>query len=82
MHPLVVLEKSTLRRMKEDRFIAASRDLDTILSSFLCSCILFAIVEQLVKRLFHSSRVKFLWSESLRVDVWCQRNGFGSWGPN
>ena len=32
--------------MEEDRSIAASRDLDTTLSSSCCSCILFAIVEQ------------------------------------
>ena len=34
---------------EEDRFIAAGRDLDTTLSSSFYSCILFAIVEQLIK---------------------------------
>ena len=33
--------------MEEDRFIAASRDLNTTLSSPFSPCILFAIVEQL-----------------------------------
>ena len=35
--------------MEEDRFIAASRDLDTTLSSYFWSCVLFATVEQLIK---------------------------------
>ena len=38
--------------MEEERSIAANRHLDTTLSSSLCSSILFAIAEQLVKLKF------------------------------
>ena len=38
--------------MKEDRFIAGGRDMDTTLSSSVCSCILFTIVEQLINLKF------------------------------
>ena len=91
MHPLVALEKSTLRRMsliqyssccpigipglldaigldaveelvaiKEDIFVAAGRDLDTTRSSFW-SCILFAIVEQLMNLKFLVQQVELNW---------------------
>ena len=79
------------------RFIAVGCDFATILSSFF-SCILFAIVEELIKRkslvqqvelkwlilnkvrrLFHSSRVKFPLLKCLRVDVWCRCIEFESW---
>ena len=46
--------------MEEDRFIAAGRDLDTTLSSFFC-CILFAIVEQLIKLKFLVQQVELKW---------------------
>ena len=44
--------------IKEDRFIAASRDLDTTLLSSFCYCILFAIVEQLSKLKFLVQQVE------------------------
>ena len=47
--------------MEEDRFIAASRDLDTTLSSSIRSCILFAIVEQLTKLKFLVQQVELKW---------------------
>ena len=43
--------------LEEDRFIAASRDLDTTLSSF-CSCIPFAIVEQVTNLKFLVQQVE------------------------
>ena len=47
--------------MEDDRFIAASRDLDTTISSF-CSCILFAIVVvQLFKLKFLVQQVELKW---------------------
>ena len=45
--------------MEEDRFIAAGRDLDT--PFFFCSCILFAIVEQLIKLKFLVQHVELKW---------------------
>ena len=47
--------------MGEDRFIAAGRDLDTTLPSSFCSCILFAIVEQLSKLKFLVQQVELKW---------------------
>ena len=47
--------------MEEDRFIATSRDMDTTLSSSFCSCILFAIVEQLIKLIFLVQQVELKW---------------------
>ena len=47
--------------IKEDRFIAAGRDLDTTLSSSFFSCILFAIVEQLIKLKFLVQQVELKW---------------------
>ena len=41
-------------------FIAAGRDLDTTLYSSFCSCILFAIVEQLIKLKFLVQQVEWL----------------------
>ena len=44
---------------EEDKFIDAGRDLDrTLSSSSSCSCILFAIVEQLVKLKFLVQQVE------------------------
>ena len=51
----------------EDRFVAVGRDLDTTLSSTFWSCILFAIVEQLVKLKFLVHQVELNW---LILDYW------------
>ena len=46
----------------EDKFIAASFDFATILSSSFCSCILFAIVlGQLIKLEFLAQQVELKW---------------------
>ena len=53
--------------VKEDRFIAAGRDLDTTLSSSFWSCILFAIVEHLIKVKFLVQQEKLKW---LKLSKW------------